>query len=113
VRDTLDRIAGPVALQREQPVRLAQRLVIIRVRCRVNRPRGALACAPLIAKTAVHVRKPEEVRRCERRVLEPRETYGVGKQHVHALHETAEEIQRVCVQQCDVERPAVALGPFR
>jgi hypothetical protein len=61
MRDAISGVAGPVALQRQQPVRLAERLLVTRPGRGRDRAGGIVAGAALVSQSAVHVRKPERI----------------------------------------------------
>ncbi len=65
--------------------------------------------AGLVAEPTVHVPQPEGPGGEQGRIAQARERRLLPEEHVHALPEAAQEVERVGVAQGDLDQAAVAL----
>src|SRR5688572_26399132 len=95
VSDAISSVAGPVSLQHQQSMCLAERLLVTRPGGGLDRAGGVVEGAALVSQAAVHVRQPERIGRCQCRLVETGEPGLVRQQHLDAFSETPEEVQRM------------------
>jgi hypothetical protein len=94
VLDPLGGPARPVALEREQAMGLAEGGVVARAPGMRDGAVGVVRGDRLLAEAAVHVGQPEVVPPGEVRVVEPGHAVLVPQEHLHALLEAPQEVER-------------------
>ena len=109
VCDAVLRRARPIALQREQPVRLAERRPIAGGGRGGDGAPGAVTGALLVTQAAVHVRQPQRVRSGDGRVIESSDARLVRLQDLHAVAKPPQKVQRMSVPQRDVQHPSIPI----